>query len=210
MSYLQLKEYYEDCLKQHGSTHQGVDWPDMDDLTTRFDVMTDWMDWQDGAALDILDVGCGPGLYLDFLQNRYQADQYRYHGIDISAQMVAAAQQRHPKQTFEARDLIKAPLARNSVDYAVFNGVFTVRSAMSESQMTDFAAELLGAVFSACRKGIAVNFMAPHADWYDDTLFYLSFDAAAQLFKQHLSRHFSLRSDYGLWEYTAYILKAPQ
>lgn len=205
MSYLQLKTYYESCLKQHGATHEGVDWPNMEDLTTRFGVMTDWMDWHADAPLSILDVGCGPGFYLDYLNARYSAKSFSYTGIDISPEMINAAHTRTPGQRFEARDLIKAPLAPASVDYGVFNGVFTVRDRMSEADMTRFAVSLLSAVFPSCRKGLAVNFMAPHADYYDETLFYLSFDAAARMFKANLSRHITFRSDYGLWEYTAYV-----
>lgn len=211
MSYLDLKTYYEECLKKHGATHEGVDWPNMEDLTTRFDVMTQWMDLSGAQGpVDILDVGCGPGFYLDYLKQRHDTYAFRYQGVDISPAMIKAAQQRHPGQRFEARDLITTPLSDNSIDYATFNGVFTVRNTISEADMTDFAASLLSAVFPACRKGIAVNFMAPHADWYDESLFYLGFDAAAKLLKTRLSRHFTFRTDYGLWEYTAYIYKNPQ
>jgi len=209
MTYQALQSYYEDCLKAHGATHRGVDWPDADDLTTRFDVMTSWLQWDVSRPLQILDVGCGPGLYLEYLQTRYHPDRFAYRGVDISPAMIAAANARHPQAQFEARDLIKQPLPADSADYAIFNGVFTVRHSMSVEEMTDFAGQLLGAVFPSCRKGLAVNFMAPHADWYDDSLFYFSFDAAAKLFKQRLSRHFSFRSDYGLWEYTALIEHAP-
>lgn len=211
MSYLDLKTYYEGCLEHHGATHQGVDWPNMDDLTTRFDVMTQWMDWSETQGpIDILDVGCGPGFYLDYLKARHASGSYRYQGIDISPAMTSAAQTRHPGARFEVRDLIADPLEANCTDYAIFNGVFTVRNTMSVVQMTEFAASLLSAVFPACRKGLAVNFMVPHADWYDETLFYLGFDAAASLFKTRLSRHFAFKTDYGLWEYTAFVHKSPQ
>lgn len=210
MTYLALKDYYEGCLSAHGATHHGVDWPSMDDLTTRFEVMTQGMDWTGDAALDILDVGCGPGLYLDYLQQRHGADTYRYQGVDISPEMVAAARQRHPDHAFHAADLIQTPPPANSVDFAIFNGVFTVRNAVSIDEMTAFTRDLLSSVFPACRQGIAVNFMAPHADWYDERLFYFSFDAAAQLFKERLSRHIHFRTDYGLWEYTAFITHQPR
>lgn len=209
MTYLALKDYYEGCLETHGATHQGVDWPSMDDLNTRFDVMTQGMDWQSQAPLELLDVGCGPGLYLDYLQQRYAPAAYRYQGVDISPGMVAAARKRHPGTSFNAVDLIHTPPPTGSVDYAIFNGVFTVRNTLSIGEMTAFAGDLLSAVFPACRRGIAVNFMAPHADWYDEQLFYFSFDAAARLFKERLSRHIQFRSDYGLWEYTAFITKNP-
>ncbi|MEO0411009.1 MAG: class I SAM-dependent methyltransferase [Pseudomonadota bacterium] len=208
MSYLRLKDYYEACLDAHGPTHKGVDWPDEASMRTRFDVMASCFDWTD-TPLDILDVGCGPGFFLDYLTSHAPAPNLRYHGVDISPAMVRAAQQRRPDGQFEARDLIENPLAPGSVDYAVLNGVFTVRAGMSVAEAADFAASLLSAVFPACRRGLAVNFMAPHADWQDDKLFYLPFDEAARLFKTKLSRHFTFRSDYGLWEYTAFVFQGP-
>lgn len=208
MSYLALKDYYEACLETHGPTHKGVDWPDEAGMRTRFDVMASSFQWTD-APIDILDVGCGPGFFRDYLVGHYPAPNFRYRGVDISPAMVAAAQQRCPEGQFEARDLIHDPLPADSVDYAIFNGVFTVRAGMSTQQAADFAASLLASVFPACRRGLAVNFMAPHADWQDEKLFYLPFDDAAQMFKTHLSRHFTFRSDYGLWEYTAFVMREP-
>ncbi|MGD1955877.1 MAG: class I SAM-dependent methyltransferase [Sphingomonadales bacterium] len=208
MSYLQLKDYYERCLADHGPTHLGVDWPNPEGMETRYKVMASLIDWAD-APVHVLDVGCGPGFFLDYQHKPASPPKLRYRGDDISPAMIAAAQARHPQAAFEARDLMEDPLEEASVDYAVFNGVFTVRQDMSEQDAFDFTARLLSAVFLACRRGLAVNFMAPHADYRDDSLFYLAFDEAAQLFKAKLSRHFRFRSDYGLWEYTAYVYRAP-
>lgn len=208
MSYLHLKDYYERCLAEHGPTHLGVDWPSPDGMETRYGVMASLIDWAD-APVHVLDVGCGPGFFLNYLHKTASAPNLRYHGVDISPAMVAAAQARHADAAFEARDLIEQPLAPLSVDYAVFNGVFTVRGDMTEAEAKHFASTLLSAVFPACRRGLAVNFMVPHADFRDEKLFYLSFDEAAQLFKASLSRHFTFRSDYGLWEYTAFVHREP-
>ncbi|MFZ5608257.1 MAG: class I SAM-dependent methyltransferase [Pseudomonadota bacterium] len=206
--YQRLRAYYERCLDAHGATLQGVDWPRAADAATRYAVMRGLVRPQ-GEAFSILDVGCGPGFFHDALEGHFAPGAFAYHGIDISPAMVAAAKARRPHINVEARDLVAAPLPGQSVDYAVLNGVFTVRERLSEAAMLAFAEALLASVFNSCRMGLAVNFMAPHADWRDDKLFYLSLDKAMQLFKARLSRHVVLRLDYGLWEYTAYVYRQP-
>ena len=63
--YLNIQRYYEKCLEIHGDSHLGVDWPDMSELKTRFDVMLGIKRNQEPAT--ILDFGCGTGLLYSHL-----------------------------------------------------------------------------------------------------------------------------------------------
>ncbi len=105
-----IVRHYERCLEQHGRTPKGVDWPNGVDLATRFSVMLTLLD-QAGERPSLLDLGCGPGLLLDYLTATGNVDRVRYHGIDLSRAMVDAARARWPDQDFSCRDIIAAPLA---------------------------------------------------------------------------------------------------
>jgi hypothetical protein len=47
--------------------------------------------------------------------------------------------------------------------------------------------------------------MSKHVDWERDDLFHLPFDALGSFLREEVSRHFVIRHDYGLYEYTTYI-----
>jgi len=61
-----LVRHYEECMAQHGATPRGVDWPNGDDLAARFGVMLEVLA-ETGERPRLLDLGCGPGLLLDYL-----------------------------------------------------------------------------------------------------------------------------------------------
>ena len=59
MSYKAIVDHYENCYKQHGDSHLGVDWPDKTDADTRYRIMTEGVEYCGGDS--ILDFGCGKG-----------------------------------------------------------------------------------------------------------------------------------------------------
>jgi len=61
-----IAQHYELCLKQYGATPRGADWPNGADLAVRFGVMLELLA-EGGERPTLLDLGCGPGLLLDYL-----------------------------------------------------------------------------------------------------------------------------------------------
>src|SRR5690348_4328639 len=90
-----LVSHYEACLERHGATPRGVDWPSARDLETRFSVMLGLLDSLPGRPV-VLDLGCGPGLLVDYLVASGRLGAVAYRGIDLSARMVEAAKARLP------------------------------------------------------------------------------------------------------------------
>ena len=62
---------------------------------------------------NVLDLGCGTGLYLEYCQPS------GYIGLDISTGMLAVAQAKFPDATFIQSDMSAIPLPDNSVDAVV-------------------------------------------------------------------------------------------
>lgn len=73
---------------------------------------------EQAQALDgpVLDIGCGPGRVARFLADRGLAAS----GVDISAEMVAAARAAHPHLHFEPAPLDALPVADASLAAAVY------------------------------------------------------------------------------------------
>ena len=232
--YLNIAEHYELKLKEHGPGHAGMDWPNEEDLATRFEVMMDLVSYNEytgsrreealatktkserysrknfqaqNKKIHLLDLGCGSGLLVDHLKKTNQLYKYNYHGVDISNEMIKVAKERLPSHKFEVRDILKQPLESQSYDFVIMNGVMTEKVSLGYDDMVRFATSMISAAFSSCSKGIAFNVMSTHVDWKRDDLFHWPHDEAAAFLRNNCSRHFVFRNDYGLYEYTTYVLR---
>jgi len=123
--------------------------------------------------------------------------------------MIEVAQGRHPDAGFEVKDILSAPSEPEKFDYAVANGVLTVKSDASFDDMKIFVESFLKRSFGLVKKGLAVNFMSEHVEWKRDDLFHYPFDMAAAFITKELTRHTVVRADYGLYEYTMYLFRSP-
>jgi SAM-dependent methyltransferase len=204
-----IVRHYEECLARHGATPRGVDWPDGADLAARFGVMLQLMG-ECGERPVLLDLGCGPGLLLDYLAATGGVDRIEYHGIDLSGAMVAAARERWPTHNFSCRDILAAPLPEQSVDVVIMNGVLTERVSLSMEAMTRLAESLVSAAFRLARVGIVFNVMNAHVDWQRDDLFHWPFDVLAGFLKREVGPNYQILADYGLYEYACLVRRRPR
>lgn len=207
--YTQLVEHYEACLAQHGDSPRGVDWPNPQDAQTRYKVMLDVVRPAQGTV-QLLDFGCGAAHLYEYIQ-RHELHQMDYAGLDLSADFITLARRKFPTLTFYHLDLLTAHEHElPSFDYVVLNGVLTEKLQMNCEEMWDYAQQLLRAVFAKTRIGLAFNVMSKQVDWERDDLFHLPLDWLATFLVRELSRHFVVRHDYGLYEYTTYVYRTAQ
>lgn len=198
--------HYEACLARHGDTHRGVDWPSAEDAAVRYRVMLDVVREPPQTRVSLLDFGCGAAHLLDHLRTG-GIDHIDYIGLDLSEAFVALCRSKYPDVRFLRHDVLDGAGALPDVDYAVMNGVFTERVDLSQAAMTEYMMAVLRALWPRVRHGMAFNVMSAHVDWQRDDLFHLGFDTLAALLTREFGRHFVLRNDYGLYEYTAYVYR---
>lgn len=202
--YIKIVEHYENCLRKHGDNHLGVDWPKADDSLLRYKIMLDIIPTQENCSL--LDFGCGTAELLSFIQkNGYQ--NITYSGLDLSYDYIQLCKKKFPSNIFFLGDVIETPDLIGKFDYIVLNGVFTEKCDLSFDEMYGFFRILIKILFEKTNRAIAFNVMSKHVDWERDDLFHLPFDMLAKFLKQEVSRNFIIRNDYGLFEYTVYVLK---
>lgn len=203
-----IVSHYEQCLEKHGDCHRGVDWPNQADADTRYRVMLQLI--PAGERCSLLDFGCGAGQLYSFL--RAQGEAYHgveYAGLDMSPQFIRLCREKFPQLRFLQADILQQAELVPECDYIVLNGVFTEKLTLSFDEMEGFFQRMLCAVFAKARKGIAFNVMSKAVDWERDDLFHLSTDRLISFLAANLSRHFVIRNDYGLYEYTTYVYRAP-
>lgn len=206
--YLAIQQHYEDALAHFGPSVQGVDWPNAEDLQTRFNVMLSGVPHTDGPVR-LLDVGCGVGLLFDHLVDHIVPGSWTYAGLDISPAMIEQARRRHPQARFMVRDLIANPDLGETFDFAILNGVFTVKRELPQAAMENFVQALLSSVWPLCRLGLAFNVMSTHLAQTREDLFHWPMDSAVGFASRALSPEVRVRADYGLFEYTTFVYRAP-
>lgn len=208
-NYLEIVRHYEACLRQHGDTHLGVDWPNAKDTYLRYQVMLDVIRETKDTPVSLLDFGCGTSHLYEYMQ-RGTYLQVEYIGLDISPEYVKVAQAKYPHLVYHCLDILTDSELMPEVDYVVMNGVFTEKRGLSFEEMWAYLQQMLINVFPHIRRGMAFNVMSKHVDWERNELFHLPMDVLAAFLKEKLSRHWVFRQEYGLYEYTAYVYKTPQ
>ncbi|MCF7787397.1 MAG: class I SAM-dependent methyltransferase [Prosthecobacter sp.] len=206
-SALVIAEHYEKVFAEFGDTFRGADWPKESDVLKRYEVMLGIIPKDSvGQTTTLLDFGCGSAQLMDHI-GRTKRDWIQYSGMDVSESCIKTASEKYPKCSFYCNNILTDKPAVPPFDYVVMNGVLTEKLSLSQEEMLKFTETLLVKVFEMTAKGMAFNVMSKIVDWERPDLFHLSMDAMSEMIGRKLSRHFVVRHDYGLYEYTVYIYK---
>jgi len=210
--YSEIYEHYETCFDKHGDCAKGLDWPNEEDLKTRFDVMlglaSSTKAAYDEEKINILDFGCGTAKLLDYISHEYDQGYFGYTGLDISKKFIEHCIKKHPETTFHCMDILQTPeLLSGDHHIAICNGTFTMKMGLTFDDMFDYLKKTITILFDKVKYGVAFNVMSKHVDWEKDELFHLPMDMLADFLCKEVTRNFVIRNDYGLYEYTTYIKK---
>jgi SAM-dependent methyltransferase len=199
----QLVKEMERNLQSHGDTYQGVGWTKSQENTDkRYQVMLELI--PDNEPCTLLDIGCGAAHLYDYMLAN-KVTNVRYSGLDLSPEYLQLCQQKHPTITFFPDDILDASCHLPQNDYVLMNGVFNYKGEHSHDDMWRYCQKMLTQAQLLAKKGFACNFVSSYVDWERDDLFHLPFDQLAIFLDQNISRYFTIRHDYGLYEYTVYI-----
>lgn len=199
----------EEDLIKYGDNFRGVGYTkSAAEASERYALMLGVIRERD-TPVTILDLGCGLGHLLDFIESHAGYRSLQYTGLDISSRYLDAARARHPQHEFILMDVLESDEQLRIFDYVVLNGVFNFRGPIERGDMLRYWQQLTTTAYRHCRLGMAFNVMSTLVDWERDDLFHLPFDAMAAFVAKHLSRHFVIRHDYQAYEYTTYVYRQP-
>jgi len=205
--YLEIVSHYEACLARHGDNHLGVDWPNRADAEKRYQIMLEILADDSRSPVSLLDFGCGASHLYEYIRARKLEDRILYSGLDLSAEFIALSQRKFPECDFYRVDLLVEDPDVPEFDYVVMNGVFTEKRGLMFNEMWEYFQAVLRRASGKARTGIAFNLMSKQVDWEREDLFHVPFDILARFLTAEISRHFVIRHDYRLYEYTAYVYK---
>ena len=205
--YNQIIEHYENCLEKHGDTHLGVDWPNLEDVNLRYNIMLDVLNFRKSEDyISFLDFGCGTAHLYEYI-SRLGLNNIEYSGLDISRKFIDVCVQKFPSINFYCGVILEQNFEIENFDYIIMNGVFTEKRGLTFDEMFQYFQELTDKVFSICNKGVAFNVMSKNVDWERGDLFHLSHDLLTEFLCKKITRNYIIRNDYGLYEYTVYLFK---
>ena len=173
-------------------------WGGRQDL--RFAVLTSQYDF---AGKHVLDVGCGFGDLNLTLRDR--ADNYRYTGIDLSAEFIAEAHKRYgsPDVQFAVAEFLEAVFVE-PFDYIVESGIFNHRYVRNDNYEVIDAC--IGKALANCRDGLAFDFNSHTRPNQQPNIFFAD-PARILAIAQRPSSNVLLRHDYMPSEFTLFAWK---
>jgi len=195
MSDERLIHHYNDLLSRQDDDHAKVGWGSAKGQARRFEVFLDIGDLSD---VSILDVGCGLGALLGFLNER--RIHCAYQGIDINPRMVEQAQARHPEATFRVMTIDDVVAGGETFDYVLSSGMLTI---IHESHL-ETVHRTIKQMVAVTRKGVGINFLSSRAETINEGERYV--DPGTMLnFCLALSSRVVVRHDYMPHDVTFFI-----
>ena len=73
--------------------------------------------------------------------------------------------------------------------------------------MWGYFRRMLITIYDKCNRGFAFNVMSKNVAWEREDLFHVPHDLLSDFLCKNITRNYIMRNDYGLYEYTVYVLK---
>jgi len=193
------REYYSDCFKQHGDSPQGVNWSSEERQRIMFDALLGSFD-VDGKK--ILDIGCGVGHFLEYLQAKGKVLDYT--GVDLVEGMLECARRKHSDARFIHADILADSFEAERYDMVFICGVFNVKV----KKHRDFVENTIRRAWDMCDGLLAFNMISNYVDYEEPHLYYAN-PLSVFHFCKKLTRRVCLLHDYLPFEFTVTMNKIP-
>ncbi|BCN93129.1 SAM-dependent methyltransferase [Thiomicrorhabdus immobilis] len=167
---LRIQTRHKVSVERYGYQPQALYWSNREIQEIRFQKLMEMLPAATELkqqAWSLLDVGCGFADLVDYLQkNEYLPD---YTGIDISPEMVLAAQSLHPQATIKNGELADFNFSPLQFDYVMLSGalneVVETEVEGTSQQQGDYAKSVIRAMYQISKKGVAFNLLDARHQW---------------------------------------------
>ncbi|MDR5637915.1 class I SAM-dependent methyltransferase [Thermosynechococcus sp. JY1334] len=191
-----VRERYSTRYKTHGYSPLSLGWDSRDHQITRFEKVTKIANLN---GKQVLDIGCGFGDFLSFLDNRLISYSY-YIGWDTVDYFIAEAKSRHSnsKSRFEVCDIITLPINSQPIaDVSIMLGLLNWNLGSKEKNI-QFTKFMINKAFLLSRYMCIVDFLSSNLDPSyppEANVFYHDPSEVIQLVSTH-TQNFILAHDY--------------
>ena len=189
---------YNERYKNFGSDIKTVGWKDKKSQELRFEILTRNIDL-DGKT--ILDVGCGLGGLIDFL-NKKKIINFNYIGIDIAKNLIDALnKKKYPDNIkFFCGDILSLDLS--NIDVSILSGALSYR----QPGIKKYAKQTLIKMYNISSEVACLNFLSSYVDYEQDINVHYQPEKVFSWAKK-ISKKVRIYHDYPLYEFTIQLLK---
>ena len=190
---------YNQYLTKNTDHFAKVGWGSLASQVVRFEVLCEIGDIK---SKRVLDVGCGLGALLRYLQAQYPSVEYS--GVDINPNMIREALAMNPEGQFECLDILskKCGYTDNNFDYVFLSGAFN----LSANKQLNNVENLINKMFSLARYGVGVNFLSLYGNNLEPREFAVD---PMDMFRicMGVTTKVAVRHDYLPHDFTIYLYK---
>ncbi len=196
-----IKQLYDTRYTQFGNNHKTVGWGSIEDQVLRFDMLCRGLDL---TGKTILDIGCGLGDMVPYLEARY-SEGFIYTGIDLAPSLIKAAQEEftQPNIKFICGDMNRLNESEQ-YDVVFLSGALSYRV----DDNIGYTKAMLKKLFRISREVISINFLSTYVDFQAEKNFHYPPEDIFQ-FAKTLTKWVVIYSDYPLWEFTIQLRHSP-
>ena len=200
-----IDKFYQDNLKQFGSTAKGVGWKNDEAQRVRFSQLFKLVTTKE--AFSINDLGCGVADFVDFLNG--EKANFVYRGYDMMPEMIQRAKNKFADNELVLLQTIANIAEISPADYTIASGIFNIRLITSDEIWLRHILDTITIMNSKSRLGFAFNILSIYSDsefrkaelYYADPLYL--FDYCKRTFTQNVA----LLHDYGQYDFTIIVRK---
>ena len=192
-------ELYNKRFDQHGRVIKTVGWGSEESQRLRFEVLFRGLN---PKGKTILDVGCGLGDLIPFLESQTGGD-FNYIGIDIAERLIddARSTYSHNSREFHAGDIFSIDVPQ--IDIAVLSGALSLKVQGIEK----YANETMKRMFELSSEAACLNFLTKYADFELEKNQHYQPETVFSSAKK-VSKRVNLFHDYPLYEFTVQLIKS--
>jgi ubiquinone/menaquinone biosynthesis C-methylase UbiE len=188
-----ILNHYTKLYKKFGDNPGSLGWPS-GKQKIRFQALSEIANLNGSS---ILDVGCGFGDYLNFLQKKKL--KINYYGVDINPTFINLAKQKFPNDIFKTLDLQQTKIKKH-FDWSFAIGI------TNKCGSYKYIEDILNEMFKISKKGVAMDFLSSYVDFKGKGDFHSSPEKIFKIAKK-LSKRVIIRHDYLPYQFCAYIFK---
>lgn len=180
---------YKDLFSKYGDSPKSLGWANGKQFLRFHQLTRDW----DFNGAKILDVGCGFGDFIGFLEAR-NVSNFTYTGIDLVKEFLDIAHTKHPASNikFQNADFLTHPFLEK-FDYIIASGTlnYKIEGVDPYSLMDRF----LSKMFNLCSRALSVDFLTDRVDFTHEFNFHYRPERVLSLAYEH-SKNIILRNDF--------------
>lgn len=195
---------YRELFNKYAGTTMAVSSESLAHKNLRFEQISSII--EDKENFTVHDVGMGIADLYVFLKEKFNNKPFSYSGTEILDEYVINARKRFPDIEFYHRDLAEE-ISTDSYDWVLASGVFHQRRESTIREWEKFSQNLISNAFKMSNKGLAFNFISPFVDYYQTEIYYCNLPKLLNFINDELSRFFTIKHNYALFEFTVYIYK---